>query len=167
METTDMPPGDAPTRAGWAEKARLQLAPVTEIDALVGSRIRSRREALGMSQGRLGRSLGVTFSQVQKYEKGSNRIGAGRLYHVAALLGVPVQYFFEGVDEPAPAQDAGDQASAADAERLRDAFARISDPHARQALLSLAATMVDASPPKPGGAATRSLGSPFETRHRA
>ena len=64
-----------------------------------GQRMRRRREALGISQGRLGRHLGLTFSQIQKYEKGTNRIGAGRLYQIAAFLGVPPSYFFEGLDE--------------------------------------------------------------------
>ena len=70
----------------------------SEIDAYVGNRMRKRREALGISQGRLGRHLGLTFSQIQKYEKGSNRIGAGRLYQIAAFLGVPPSYFFEGLE---------------------------------------------------------------------
>ena len=60
--------------------------------------MRQRREALGISQGRLGRHLGLTFSQIQKYEKGSNRIGAGRLYQIAAFLGVAPGYFFEGIE---------------------------------------------------------------------
>ena len=67
----------------------------------VGLRMRKRREALGISQGRLGRHLGLTFSQIQKYEKGTNRIGAGRLYQIAAFLGVPPSHFFEGIDSPA------------------------------------------------------------------
>ena len=62
--------------------------------------MRRRREALGISQGRLGRHLGLTFSQVQKYEKGTNRIGAGRLYQIADFLGVQPAYFFAGLDEP-------------------------------------------------------------------
>ena len=57
----------------------------SEIDVHVGLRMRRRREALGISQGRLGRHLGLTFSQIQKYEKGTNRIGAGRLYQIASL----------------------------------------------------------------------------------
>src|SRR6187397_1443106 len=66
-----------------------------EVDAHVGQRMRKRRESLGMSQGQLGAQLGLTFSQVQKYEKGANRIGAGRLYILASLLDVPIEYFFE------------------------------------------------------------------------
>ena len=67
----------------------------SEIDAYVGMRMRRRREALGVSQGRLGRHLGLTFSQIQKYEKGTNRIGAGRLYQIAGFLGVAPSHFFE------------------------------------------------------------------------
>ena len=67
------------------------------IDAQVGNRVRLRRMLVGMSQEKLGEMLGLTFQQVQKYEKGVNRIGAGRLYQVANILGVPVTYFYEDV----------------------------------------------------------------------
>jgi transcriptional regulator with XRE-family HTH domain len=66
------------------------------VDKYVGSRVRMRRMMLGMSQEKLGDELGVTFQQVQKYEKGRNRIGAGRLQHISHLLQVPVPFFFEG-----------------------------------------------------------------------
>ncbi|MBX3598970.1 MAG: helix-turn-helix transcriptional regulator [Rhizobiaceae bacterium] len=65
------------------------------IDVHVGSRIRLRRNMMGMSQERLGESLGITFQQVQKYEKGTNRVGASRLQAIAGILGVPVAFFFE------------------------------------------------------------------------
>lgn len=65
-------------------------------DKHVGSRVRMRRMMLSMSQGKLGDSLGLTFQQVQKYEKGTNRIGASRLQHLAVILQVPVAFFFEG-----------------------------------------------------------------------
>lgn len=71
------------------------------IDVHVGNRIRMRRQLVGMSQEKLGELLGITFQQVQKYEKGANRISASRLYLSAKILGVPVQFFFEdlpGVD---------------------------------------------------------------------
>ena len=81
-----------------------------EIDAHVGLQMRKRREALGISQGRLGRHLGLTFSQIQKYEKGTNRIGAGRLYQIASFLGVPPSHFFEGIDgDDGAASGAGGQ----------------------------------------------------------
>jgi transcriptional regulator with XRE-family HTH domain len=66
------------------------------VDKHVGSRVRMRRLMLDMSQSTLGSALGLTFQQVQKYEKGSNRIGAGRLLHIASILQVPVEFFFEG-----------------------------------------------------------------------
>src|SRR5262249_32233061 len=66
------------------------------IDKHLGNRGRMRRMMLGMSQEKLGASLGLTFQQVQKYEKGSNRIGAGRLQHISHILQVPVPFFFEG-----------------------------------------------------------------------
>src|SRR5436189_681918 len=66
------------------------------VDVHVGSRVRLRRMMLGMSQEKLGESLGITFQQIQKYEKGTNRIGASRLQHIARVLTMPVSYFFEG-----------------------------------------------------------------------
>ena len=66
------------------------------IDAHVGSRVRMRRMMLGMSQEKLGDALGLTFQQVQKYEKGTNRMGASRLQQAADILGVAVPFFFEG-----------------------------------------------------------------------
>ncbi len=67
------------------------------IDVHVGSRIRMRRQLINMSQEKLGEMLGITFQQVQKYEKGANRISASRMYHSARILGVQVQFFFEGL----------------------------------------------------------------------
>jgi transcriptional regulator with XRE-family HTH domain len=66
------------------------------VDMHVGGRVRMRRLMLGMSQTALGDALQLTFQQVQKYEKGTNRIGAGRLLHIASILQVPVEFFFEG-----------------------------------------------------------------------
>jgi len=70
------------------------------IDKHVGSRVRMRRMMLGMSQEKLGDALGLTFQQVQKYEKGSNRIGASRLQQISLILQVPVSFFFEGAPPP-------------------------------------------------------------------
>ena len=132
---------EATRRAGHIRR----LPPTDEIDVHVGERLRTRRIELGLSQVAVSRHLGLTFSQIQKYEKGSNRIGAGRLYHLAALLGVQVSYFFTGLESPrAGAASEVEPVASAEEARLYEAFARISDPHARQALLALAATMVDA-----------------------
>lgn len=67
------------------------------IDGHIGFRMKSRREALGMSQYQLGDAIGVTFQQVSKYESGTDRIGAGRLFEAAVALGVAPQFFFEGL----------------------------------------------------------------------
>lgn len=69
------------------------------IDAYVGAQIKQRRTIVGMSQTELANRLGITFQQVQKYEKGANRVGSSRLYEIAEILGVPIQSFFEGVEE--------------------------------------------------------------------
>jgi|ERR1700754_5165189 transcriptional regulator with XRE-family HTH domain len=66
------------------------------IDRHVGSRVRMRRMMISMSQEKLGERLGITFQQVQKYEKGTNRIGASRLHQISSILGVPVAFFYEG-----------------------------------------------------------------------
>ena len=69
------------------------------IDKFVGTRLRLRRLILGMSQTELGEAVGLTFQQIQKYEKGANRIGAGRLQELAHVMGVPVAFFFEGAPD--------------------------------------------------------------------
>jgi len=71
------------------------------VDKHVGSRVRMRRLMLGLSQSKLADQLELTFQQVQKYEKGSNRIGAGRLHQLSHILDVPVSFFFEGAPKPA------------------------------------------------------------------
>ena len=71
----------------------------TPVDKHVGTRLRTRRTLLGLSQTALADSLDLTFQQVQKYEKGSNRIGASRLYQIGRVLDVPVAYFFEEMPE--------------------------------------------------------------------
>lgn len=68
------------------------------VDVHVGQRIRARRKELGMSQGELARNLGLTFQQVQKYERGFNRISASKMHDAARALAVPIDYFFEGIE---------------------------------------------------------------------
>ncbi|MEM7168767.1 MAG: helix-turn-helix domain-containing protein [Pseudomonadota bacterium] len=85
------------------------------IDIHVGGQIRARRILLGLSQEQLGRSLMVTFQQVQKYEQGSNRVSASRLYALAHALGVPVSFFYEGLSgEPREHQTLGSKAAVPD-----------------------------------------------------
>ena len=82
-------------RYGRAETGRLPPGVANPVDVHVGSRVRQRRTLLGLSQERLGDAVGLTFQQIQKYEKGANRIGASRLYQFSEILDVEVSYFFE------------------------------------------------------------------------
>lgn len=68
----------------------------TSVDEYVGLKLKIKRSALGITQNELGDMVGITFQQIQKYEKGANRIGAGRLYELATILNVPINYFFDG-----------------------------------------------------------------------
>jgi len=107
--------------------------------------MRQRRESLGISQGRLGRHLGLTFSQIQKYEKGSNRIGAGRLYQIADFLGVPPSWFFDGMDAPdahAAELPAGKAGLPEEVRSLTDAFAAIDDTDTRASVQALVRSLV-------------------------
>jgi transcriptional regulator with XRE-family HTH domain len=72
------------------------------IDRRIGNRVRSRRITIGMSQEKLGDALGLTFQQIQKYEKGANRIGASRLLQIGHILGVGIEFFFEGLPDAQP-----------------------------------------------------------------
>lgn len=83
------------------------------IDVHVGSRVRLRRTLLGMSQEKLGEAIGLTFQQVQKYERGANRIGASRLYDLSRVLDVPVSFFFDDINPEvvAAAVDPGEAAA--------------------------------------------------------
>lgn len=118
------------------------------IDVHVGSRVRLRRMLVGMSQERLGDMLGLTFQQVQKYEKGANRIGASRLYQISQILGVSVQFFFDDMPVPEGEQAEGfaegqgspyvmDFVSSAEGLQLNRAFTRINQPAVRKKLLEL------------------------------
>jgi transcriptional regulator with XRE-family HTH domain len=129
-----------------------QNAPKTPspIDVEVGARIRTRRRVLGMSQAKLAEALGVTFQQVQKYEKGANRVGASRLLNVANVLGVPVSSLFnsdtrDGQAEKLRGSSAETELSAflqSDEGRdLNGAFAKITGPAVRRQVVSLVKAM--------------------------
>jgi DNA-binding XRE family transcriptional regulator len=87
------------------QKGRRRPERAKPIDAHVGSRVRLRRKMMGMSQERLGVAIGLTFQQVQKYERGANRIGASRLFDLSRVLDVPVSFFFDDL-HPAVAASA-------------------------------------------------------------
>src|SRR5579872_1601759 len=76
-------------------RGRMPSGKPNPVDAHVGTRVRMRRTLLGMSQEKLGDSLGLTFQQVQKYERGANRVGASRLFELSRVLDVPVSFFFD------------------------------------------------------------------------
>ncbi|MFZ2102223.1 MAG: helix-turn-helix domain-containing protein [Oricola sp.] len=118
------------------------------IDIHVGGRIRLRRTMLGMSQEKLGEALGITFQQVQKYEKGTNRVGASRLQNIAAVLGVPVSFFFEDAPGDGGAKSADGMAesssayvvnflSSSEGLQLNRAFVKIADSRIRRRIIDL------------------------------
>ncbi|EJJ30042.1 helix-turn-helix domain-containing protein [Rhizobium sp. CF142] len=120
----------------------------TSIDAYVGSRVRARRKLLRLSQVALAERIGVTFQQIQKYEKGINRIGASRLQTIAETLGVPVQFFFENDTEPTTynlvsngRDDLNAFLTSKDAQALNRAFMAIESPAIRQKLVALAKSL--------------------------
>ena len=135
------------------EKSSAGTKRPNSMDAHVGSRVRLRRMMMGMSQEKLGEQMGLTFQQIQKYERGINRVSASRLWELGKVLGVPVQFFFE---ELAYAQDGGNglahQAGFAEASaestiveflgsrdglELNRAFVRIRDARVRRSIVEL------------------------------
>ncbi|MGD9671131.1 MAG: helix-turn-helix domain-containing protein [Hyphomicrobiaceae bacterium] len=128
------------------------------IDMHVGMRVRMRRMLLGMSQEKLGELLGLTFQQVQKYEKGVNRVGASRLYELSRVLDVPVQYFYDdvpamgataatvdGYAESAAESYVADVLGSRDGLELNKAFARISDARVRRSIVDLVRSLAGES----------------------
>jgi transcriptional regulator with XRE-family HTH domain len=123
------------------------------VDIHVGSRVRLRRTMLGMSQEKLGESLGITFQQIQKYEKGTNRIGASRLQRISEVMTVPVSFFFEdaptgpstgtGLQEPTGPDFVVDFLSSSEGLQLNRAFVRIADPKVRRRVIDLVRTLAE------------------------
>ena len=133
------------------------------IDVHVGSRLRQRRTLLGMSQGKLANALGLTFQQVQKYERGANRVGSSRLFDLARVLGVPVSYFFDEMSASTSARSPGrlrgmpelkplvykpDPMAKRETLKLVRAYYRITDARVRKRLFTLVKALpkVDAGP---------------------
>jgi transcriptional regulator with XRE-family HTH domain len=129
---------------------RLMVKTSNIVDVYVGARLRMRRTMLGMSQSKLGELLGVTFQQVQKYEKGSNRISASRLQHTARVLEVTPGYFFEGAPaqaadgglaEPSPQSYVVDFLASTEGLQLNRAFMRVRDPKVRRRIVDLVVSL--------------------------
>lgn len=132
------------------------------IDVHVGARVRLRRTLLGMSQEKLGEAIGLTFQQVQKYERGANRIGASRLYDLSRVLDVPVSFFYDDmsddvsnlsprnivnagyeIEEPATSFEPDPMTKRETLELVR-AYYRITDPHVRKRVFELAKALANA-----------------------
>lgn len=124
------------------------------IDVHVGARVKLRRMILGMSQETLGKALGLTFQQIQKYEKGVNRIGASRIFELSQLLDVPIQYFYEDYGDTGAARsqglaepDAGEAfmqlVNSPEGVELCRHFAEIKDPKVRKRVLDLVKTIAE------------------------
>jgi transcriptional regulator with XRE-family HTH domain len=128
---------------------------INPIDRHVGSRARMRRMLIGMSQEKLGNALGLTFQQVQKYEKGANRISASRLQQMSGILNVPVSFFFEGAPSgDTLAQGNGDAApdisaflSTAEGIQLNQAFAKIKSSMVRRRIVDLVEALAETNQP--------------------
>lgn len=142
--------GDEPNAASAPLEER-NARRANTVDSHVGARVRLRRMLLGMSQEKLGESLGLTFQQVQKYEKGVNRIGASRLFDLAHVLGVPVQFFYDEIDssdhnQSSPLAGFAERPSdtyvvdflgSREGLELNKAFVRIADPKVRRSVIDL------------------------------
>ena len=125
------------------------------IDAHVGSRVRLRRTMMSMSQEKLGDALGITFQQIQKYEKGTNRIGASRMQQISEALNVPVSFFFQdapveagsaavtGMAESSSTSYVADFLSSPEGMQLNRAFARITNPAIRRKVVDFVKTLAD------------------------
>ncbi len=125
------------------------------IDVHVGSRVRIRRGIKQLSQEKLGKLLGLTFQQIQKYEKGTNRIGASRLYEISQILAVPVQFFYDdmpmsdethgtpGFSESESEPNFSEFLSSREGIELNRAFQQITDPKVRRNVIELVRAMAD------------------------
>jgi transcriptional regulator with XRE-family HTH domain len=123
------------------------------VDKYVGSRVRMRRIMLGMSQEKLGEALGLTFQQIQKYEKGTNRVGASRIQQISEILQVPVSFLFEGGPTSASAVEGASEAASpayvsdflatSEGLALTRAFTRITDAKLRRSIVDLVEKIAD------------------------
>jgi transcriptional regulator with XRE-family HTH domain len=133
-----LPKADSET----AKDIRMGTKRAGPVDAIVGRRIRTRRLLLGMTQTQLARQIGVSFQQVQKYENGTNRVGAGRLVQIAQILGMQLDALLRGLNaaprKTVQVDDPFVLLSSGHAVRLAQAFAQIPDRQIRLALVSLA-----------------------------
>lgn len=128
-----------------------------DIDGYVGKRLKQRRTIMGLSQEAVAKSVGITFQQVQKYEKGSNAMNARRLYEFARIMNVPVAYFFEGIEQNVPTHNVtsgfseaatieffhDNKASDRESLEMMKSFKRIKEPVVRKRLADLLRAVAD------------------------
>ena len=111
------------------------------VDVHVGGRVRLQRTLLGMNQTVLGQALGITFQQLQKNERGTNRIGSSRLYHLCHVLDVPIEYFFEELEDNTSRRSPEDVVAKTETMKLVRAYYHIRDPKVRKAVFALTKAM--------------------------
>jgi len=126
------------------------------VDIHVGKRLRLRRTILGLSQEAIAKAIGVTFQQVQKYERGVNRMGSSRLFEFSKILSIPVAYFFDEMEKATPHNSSGvaEEAVAFEHEKMSSretlemmrAYYRISDTHVRKRVFELVKSLADDKP---------------------
>lgn len=132
------------------EKSPSKKGKPHDVDIHVGGRVRLRRSALGLSQDQLGAAIGLSFQQVQKYERGANRIGASRLYEMSKVLQTPIAYFFENLDGMGLSEE-GDSSYQTDPVVKREllelmrAYHQILDPKQRKKVLKLVQALAEES----------------------
>jgi transcriptional regulator with XRE-family HTH domain len=133
--------------------------PPNPVDIYIGRRVRMRRIEMNMSREFLGEQIGLTFQQIQKYEKGTNRIGATRIQEIGKVLEVPASFFFDGAPGGWEGESSSQTSSALlellgtrEGQILINSFVRITDAEIRRSFICLiekAATLIDSKPPKP------------------
>jgi transcriptional regulator with XRE-family HTH domain len=155
-ELRDAPASAGPVGDRWYREEQMAGRTPNQIDVEVGCRIRIHRLNRGLSQTELGREIGVTFQQVQKYEKGTNRVGAGRLQQIAKVLNIPIDVLFGARDDPG--KPAGVDRENVDLEylvlpgalRLVRAYANVPTPELRRAMVDLMEKMAAPQQPEEG-----------------
>lgn len=118
----------------------------SEVDRLVGDRIRRRRILMGLTQDQLGETLGISYQQIQKYETGANRVSAGRLYLIGECLEVSPGWFFDPVKSDASSDDFNELGSSRLLMEFVRSFARVEDERVKSLLVSLVKAMADGEP---------------------
>jgi transcriptional regulator with XRE-family HTH domain len=137
------------------------------LDVMVGAKIRIFRTHRGMSQSYLAGKIGVAFQQVQKYENGTNRVGASRLSRIAAVLGVSIGELFEpSEDKPAGSKSPFRLLAERDALRVLKAFSRTSDPRVRRAIAQLVESVADQQPAAKSSTARLAIARPAAAKRR-